>query len=425
VNRDDRYGLLIEALEGRLRRIRDSFIMEHTSSQTVRRQAMLTYARMFHEIPLLNEVMAAVIRDFQCHVDEFRELDEESERAVRRIAARCLILLSRIPDGGVDLDKLDKLYEATDVVATAPLFDWANLQDPLNTLMRFGSVLDTGEVAGLKSGLMRIGHELKGQDHWFELLRALKPWSGARFVDVVGSSPEGSRPRNSTSRDLVQSRIIHRIVHKTTHDWRDLSLLGVANDDVAYSALCQFHDYVIAELSSRRVEVDVFRRYADRVMRFEDDVYRKSLKRPGTNGNPDEHEFTRQLSVYLHDAGLNLHREAQAGNARADVKTEDPLAVTFEVKVLRPGESVSTVEDRLGKGLRQALTYRRRFQLGLTHLVVFDAWDKGIELPSQVDIDGLPLMIHHIELKASPSSRDMSDAAVRWDAERVKAAAVG
>jgi len=173
------------------------------------------------------------------------------------------------------------------------------------------------------------------------------------------------------------------------------------------------------------VEIDVVKRYAARVMRFQAKEYRACLKRKCDHGNPDEEEFKSLMNLYLHDAGLNPLSEVPSGNARTDALTVEEPVMAYEAKVIRKYDSKARARGQVVSGLRQACTYRRHWDAGVAHFVLFDAWEHGVELPDLVDIDGAQLAIHHIDLRDSPSGRKGPKVELRWSPEEVVAVALG
>ena len=425
MQRDDRYRQLAGALRDSFQRIADTFTVKFVAVQIVRMRAIMTYSKLVHESPILRRILDDCVRKHEDHILAHKELDPESTAALRDVAEGCRTFLDIVPEERLTAAKREEFAQAIEEAWDHPVINGSKLREPMKLFLRCQDLPGTEGLLELQHRMNRALSELKGQDMWFELGDASAPWKGARIVLEFGRAAENVKPRDHSPREVVTARTVHKALNNTGFSWSDFGLLGVQGEDYAYSALSQFHDHVIVILASRTVELDAFSRYADRVMRFEYEQYLDVIVKRKPKTSQDEKELKRRLNIYLHDTGLNPLPEVPSGRARTDALLLADPKVTYEAKVLRPKDRKGAIEKRIRLGLRQAVIYRRHWQLDLAHLVLFNGSNRLVDLPLVVAMEGGLLAIHDIDLGGPPSRHGRRQPVISWSTERVLKEALG
>lgn len=423
---DERYQLHIKTLQGLFSRIEAAHTPDWRRTSSAFVAATIPYAGAYRESVVLRRLLDDCLQEYDSALRELKERRSADWEIVLSAARDCADHLQRTPNDRLDDSKRFQLMVTVQDAADLPEFHGMELQDVYNFLgQRCPDIVEKDALQHLREGSEKAFRRLEVDRRWFDALELSKPWGGARLIELFARAPSLLRAQNPTPREEVIAIFLDDVLLKGKSDFGKLPSLRIPHAFAAYNSLSRFHDWVTGVLLAGRVELDVFARHSARVARFEAARYREIIEQREPGSADDEEEFKNRLNLYLHDAGLDPMPEVPAGKARADAVVIAEPIVALEAKVLRPGEKEAKIRRRIQSGLRQALDYRRRFNLSLSHLVIFDAWDGGgMELPPSVEIEGAFLAIHHVELRESPTARPPESPVIRWSTNEVVEAAL-
>lgn len=406
--------LMVRALNDRFRRIeigcdpsRDDYNGKHLVP------ALLVYSRAFHEDPFLGALVAECLLDCVTTFYEVRAAQDVHAARMGEVATGVESIVTRC-NGTPFEPQLHQIMEDMSVARAHPAVEFEKVADSLSWLEGAKSQLRMEDGTNLFMALPVLRKEFNQARYAFVreedrllLLRLAKPWKGAELVRAFGGCPEGQRDLRVTPNEWVTAKHVLKWLGLTNND-------GSAGEPIdSFTSIVHhvgtFHDWAVHRLLSVQAAEQVLLRFKGRVERFERADYVAHIRPEAGDGNPDEKLFQRRMGCYLHDAGLEPFTEVETGPSRADgvaLRGGRAVVVTYEVKVVRPYDSPSTIGRRIVDGAFKARRYARYYDQPVGYLVVFWRHHSEPNLGEHIALKEGSVTPIIVDLRDSPSTTE-------------------